>query len=361
MLKITRGLNLKDFSGMGVGAEGLCNLYEITEKKDLSALFENPEFRVQPYFVIGTGANTVFTSSKTINLLKINLHNIESVHGMISVGAGVDWDTFVLKYMSLGGVGMEALSIIPGTVGAAPIQNIGAYGVEVCEFIDSVEVFNIKTKQFETLENSTCEFSYRNSKFKKNPGKYIVLSVNFKLLTGEENKRKYKNKIIGYKDFVKLFDLNNKIKKQEFVDALSAEEVRGTVIQVRNNKFPKKGEVFNCGSFFANPIIPRGELPKLQEKFPEVPVFAVVGMGDKAGSTDEQVKIPIAYIIEKIGLKGHNADFTNGNFGIHKNHSLIVTSNGKGTVAEFLEFIKSIKQQVYVASGLKIVEEVNLI
>jgi UDP-N-acetylmuramate dehydrogenase len=344
-----------------VGAEGLCNLYEITEKKDLSALFENPEFRVQPYFVIGTGANTVFTSSKTINLLKINLHNIESVHGMISVGAGVDWDTFVLKYMSLGGVGMEALSIIPGTVGAAPIQNIGAYGVEVCEFIDSVEVFNIKTKQLEVLDNSTCEFSYRNSVFKKNPGKYVVLTVNFKLLTGEENKRKYKNKIVSYKDFVKLFDLNNNNNKEKFVNGLTGEEVRAAVIQVRNSKFPKKGEVYNCGSFFANPIISRSELPKLQEKFPEVPVFAVVGMGDTAKTDDEQVKIPIAYIIEKIGLKGYNADFTNGNFGIHKNHALIVISNGKGSVSEFLEFIKFIKQKVFRESGLKIEEEVNLV
>jgi UDP-N-acetylmuramate dehydrogenase len=186
MLKITKDLNLKDFSGMGVENGGTCDLYEIGEKQDLLALFENPEFTTQPYFIIGTGANTVFTSSKKINLLIMNLENIQFQNNIVTVGAGVDWDTFVLKYMSLGGVGMEALSIIPGTVGAAPIQNIGAYGVEVCEFIDSVEVFNIKTKQFETLENSTCEFSYRNSKFKKNPGKYIVLSVNFKLLTGRK-------------------------------------------------------------------------------------------------------------------------------------------------------------------------------
>jgi UDP-N-acetylmuramate dehydrogenase len=361
MLKITERLNLKDFSGMGVGPKSVCNLYEVSEKQDLLSLLENSLFTEEPYFIIGTGANTVFVSDRTFNLLKINLQDIDTRGNIVSVGAGVDWDTFVLKYMSLGGVGMEALSIIPGTVGAAPIQNIGAYGVEVCEFIDSVEVFNTQTKQFEVLDNSTCEFGYRNSVFKKNPGKYVVLTVNFKLLTGEENKRKYKNKIVGYKDFVKLFDLNNKNNKDEFINSLTGEEVREAVIQVRNSKFPKKGEIFNCGSFFANPIIPRGNLPKLQEKFPEVPVFAVVGMGDKASSADQQVKIPIAYIIEKIGLKGHNADFTNGNFGIHKNHSLIVTSNGKGTVAEFLKFIESIKQKVLVESGLKIEEEVNLV
>lgn len=361
MLKIQKNLNLKDFSGMGVGAEGVCNLYEITQKSYLLELFNNPEFTSQPHFVIGTGANTVFTSGNSYNLLKVKLDEMELKGDTVRVGAGVDWDTFVLKYMALGGVGTEALSIIPGTAGAAPIQNIGAYGVEVSEFIESVEVFDTEDRQIKILINSECDFSYRNSKFKKNPGKYIVLVVNFKLLTDSESKNKYKNKIVGYKDFVKLFDLNNKANKEEFINNLTTQEVREAVIQVRNSKFPKKGEVFNCGSFFANPIILRAELEILQTKFPEVPVFAVVGMGDKASEKDEKVKIPIAYIIEKIGLKGHNADFTNGNFGIHKNHALIVISNGKGSVSEFLEFIRFIKQKVLEASGLTIEEEVNLV
>lgn len=379
MLKVTGGLNLKDFSGMKVGLGEAGNLYEVESYDDFEDLLLTvSKEELENMQVIGDGSNTVFVSDKKINLLKINIKEIVPLslgeglgERIMKVGAGVNWDYFVQEYIKLGGVGMEYLSAIPGSVGAAPIQNIGAYGKEVSEFIHGVYTYDKTNREFRLILKEDGEFGYRNSIFKKQKNRFIILSVNFEIIVGDQENVKipeYKDiqNVLFNKDKIKVPSDMWTLKLPENIDELkkkkyTVQEIRDAVLIVRANKLPDPSIIPNCGSFFANPIIPRSELPKLQEKFPEVPVFAVVGMGDRANVEDEQVKIPIAYIIEKIGLKGYNSDFANGNFGVHKNHALIVISNGKGSVSEFLEFIEFLKQKVFTESGLRIEEEVNLI
>ena len=370
MLKITKGINLKDFSGMRVAGNRVGNLYEIEDYSDFEELLKIMSIdELQKMVVVGEGSNMVFLrGDENLNLLKFTDKKIwgledkirdkdigdpkdEGRNKLISVGAGVNWDYFVEQYMKLGGVGMESLSAIPGTVGAAPVQNIGAYGHDVSEFISSVYAYDIENRHFHLFSKDECEFSYRDSRFKRanknGKNQYIIFSVIFEIKKGPVV-------VPEYNDVKKYFE-NKKI------DNLTAVDIREAIIEIRKKKLPDPSIIPNCGSFFKNPIINRGELEILQSKFPEIPVYPVDGMRSGVKVGGEFVKIPIAYIIEKIGLKGYNSDFSKGNFGIHTEHALIVISNGKGEANEFLEFVKFIKQKVLDASGLVLEEEVNLI
>jgi UDP-N-acetylmuramate dehydrogenase len=268
---------------------------------------------------------------------------------------------------------MESLSAIPGTVGAAPVQNIGAYGKEVSEFIESVGVYDRQENKFRVLKNQECEFKYRDSMFKHAKGRYVILYLNFISKHGEvkiPDQKDIKNYLANKSNISKASDLwrenthspslykeGNSTQEQMY----TVQDIREAVVEVRKLKMPDPSVVPNCGSFFKNAIIDRTRLEKLQEKFPEVPVYPSDGMRSGVEVNSEFVKIPVAYIIEKVGLKGYNADFAHGNFGIHKEHALIVISNGLGTVSEFKEFVKFVKQKVFDASGLNLEEEVNLI
>jgi UDP-N-acetylmuramate dehydrogenase len=356
MLKIQENLDLKDFSSLKLGNGKVAKFYEIENLEDFSKLEEVEN--IENLLVLGSGANTVFVNNNlNKNILKINFNDIE-VGEKIKVGAGVDWDTFVLKYLELGGVGMESLSYIPGTVGAAPIQNIGAYGHDVSEFIHSIIVYDKEDKTIKELSHQDCDFSYRNSRFKKEPNRFIILYVVFNLLKGEVSVPKYKD-ILNY--------LNNKENISNASDLwknsptevdkkFTASEIRDAVISVRKMKFPDIKEIPNCGSFFENPIINREQLKKIQEKLPEIPVFPTDNMKTE-GEAGEFVKIPLAYILEKMNLKGKRI----GNFSMFENHALILTKRGEGNVDELKSFIEYIKKEVKENFGIDIKEEVNLL
>ncbi len=324
--------NTRDLSTMkvqGGAVERLVKIYSLEELKEFVAKNTNKNI-----MIVGGGTNTVFVNkNEDLVLVKLEMKGIEAKENTVEVEAGVDWDEFVQKYIELGGIGMEALSIIPGTVGAAPVQNIGAYGEEVSNFIQSVKVYDLGTKEFKELTNLDCEFNYRSSIFKENKGRYIIISILFDIKRGEV-------RIPQYKDVQEHF---------QGKEGVTIGDIRNAIIQIRNRKLPDPRLISNCGSFFKNPIISNYELKKVKEIFPEIPTYKTM----EEGTT----KIPAGYILERLGFK----NFIKENFGTFSNNALVVVSNGKGDTKEFLDFVKSIKDKVKETTGIELVEEVNLV
>ena len=345
MIKITHNPDTHELSSMKVSGASVKMLVSVDTREDLETFLSSlKDGDTKNILAIGEGTNTVYVKDNpNLILLKVNFNDTKVLQEEVEVGANVNWDEFVQKYMELGGEGMELLSIIPGTVGAAPVQNIAAYGGEVSQFIKSVNVYDLKERGFKTLTNLDCEFSYRDSLFKKNKGRYLILSILFNIF----KKKDSDPKIPKYKDVEEHFLQKNILEP-------TVQEIRKAIIEIRNNKLPDPRSLPNCGSFFKNPIIRQDQFSKIKSLFPEIPTY-------KVPNTEEYIKIPIAYILQRLGFKNYNSDFTNGNFGIHKKHALVVVSNGKGTRNEFLEFINTIKQKVFEVTGLQIEEEVSLI
>jgi len=252
---------------------------------------------------------------------------------LVKVEAGEGWDDFVAWTVENGFYGLENLSAIPGTVGASPVQNIGAYGVEAKDSIESVEVFDINTLEFKTLTNSECGFRYRHSIFKtKEGGGLIVVGVTFKLST-----KPIVN--ISYKDLLNYFKDNTNP---------TPVEVRNAVAEIRKGKFPDLNVYGTAGSFFKNIICNEGDIQDLKTEYPDMPVYCA-GEG--------MVKISTAFVLDKIcGLKG----FRKGNVGLYENQSLVVVNYRDASSDEVREFISKIKSIVEEKTGISIEEEVIL-
>src|ERR1035437_2334029 len=260
--------------------------------------------------------------------------------GLVRAGAGENWDDFVGWTVSNGYGGLENLSLIPGTVGAAPVQNIGAYGVEVGNLIESVEVFDIKENTFKKLLHKECGFSYRDSVFKHEKampagrqGRYVITSVLFKLKKDTEPD-------ISYKDLAELF----KNKQNP-----STTEVRNAIISIRKAKLPDLSKVGTAGSFFKNPILLREKYAELKEKYPELPSFAEVA---------DRVKIPLAWIIDKVcGLKGKKY----GKAGIHDTQALVIVNYGGATCEDVEKVASEVEKSVKERIGIDIEREVIMV
>jgi len=249
----------------------------------------------------------------------------------IRAEAGEEWDAFVEWTVSHGYFGLENLSGIPGTVGATPIQNIGAYGVEVKDFIESVEVFDTDRDLIRTLTPLECKFGYRTSLFKGVAGKsLIVLSVTFKL-------SKLPNIKIGYKDLTNYFKDNTEP---------TPEEVREAVISIRSAKFPDLTLFGTAGSFFKNVICESGIADRLKAEYPDIPLY-------DAG--ENMKKISTAFILDKVcGLR----DFRIGSVGLYTNQSLVVVNYGNASSEEVRNFVSKVKEIVKEKTGIQLEEEV---
>lgn len=324
---------LSEYSTMKVG--GGAPVFRIAEKGEIGEAIGYARDLGLPIFVLGGGSNILFADGNFDKVvLKIETKGIYEEDGLITVEAGENWDEFVAWTLEHGYFGLENLSGIPGTVGAAPIQNIGAYGVEVKDFIESVEVFDIEDLVFKILINRECEFGYRTSTFKKPGGKcYIVTSVKFRL------SQKFSSKIT-YKDLARYFDGKT---------AKNALEVREAVLSIRSNKFPDLKVYGTAGSFFKNIICDRAVIGQLVIDHPEMPVYEV-GEG--------KVKVSTAFILDKVcGLK----DYRIGDVGLFAKQSLVVVNYGGASAEEIKNFIAQIKSIVKEKTGIDLEEEVVVV
>jgi UDP-N-acetylmuramate dehydrogenase len=255
----------------------------------------------------------------------------------LTIGAGENWDEFVATTISYGFAGLETLSGIPGTVGAAPIQNIGAYGHEVSEFITRVRTYDRQAKGLKTFTNSECEFSYRNSHFKVHPGRYVVLDVQFNLRSGEITTA------ITYAELAKKLGI-------EVGEKAPIVETRKAVLELRAAKGmllnPTDRDSWSAGSFFTNPIVSKEIAEKLPEGAPKWP------------TSDGKVKTSAAWLIENSGV--HKGD-SHGGARVSTKHVLALTNAGNATATDIAELAKSAQKSVFEKFGITLEAEVNLI
>ena len=315
-------------------------LIHISDLNQLQEYFENSSGN--PYMVLGGGSNVLFNTDKTaLEILLIETRGIEVLiknkkTDLIEIAAGENWHNFVLWSIDQGYGGIENLSLIPGTVGAAPIQNIGAYGVELKDVLHSVNVYDIKRQHSFTLHKSECNFAYRESIFKTtHKGKFIITSICLEL-TKEDHKVK-----------VNYGAISKELNDQKITNP-TPKQISDTVIKIRSSKLPDPKVLGNGGSFFKNPIVSKAKLNELLEEYEMVPNYP---------ATDDSVKLPAAWLIEKAGWKGKRV----GNVGCHKDQALVIVNYGGATGSEIWNHAMNVQDSVLKKYGIKLTPEVNLI
>lgn len=328
--------SLKEYNTFGV--EVLANNFNKAENEDeiLSFLSENKNVPL----ILGGGSNILFKNNINKPILKIEIKGIEIIEEnentvYISVGAGENWNDFVKWTLVKNYGGIENLSLIPGNVGSAPIQNIGAYGVELKDVFQSCRAISIDNKILKTFNKEQCNFTYRSSIFKeKLKNKYIISRVTFKLSKI--------NHVINseYKPLKDLLKIKGNLNP-------TIQDISKLVIKIRTNKLPDPKKIGNCGSFFKNPIISNSKFKNLNEYFSSVPNYKI---------SENEVKIPAAWLIEECGFKGKNE----GKTGTHKKHALVIVNNGGATGKEIYDFSQKIKKSVLKKFNILLEEEVNI-
>lgn len=327
---------LKDYNTFGISALAK-TFIAVTSTDELASVLQSNT----DVFVLGGGSNMLLTQNIDKLVIHINLKGIEIIKEnenfvWIKAQAGENWHEFVLWCINHGFGGIENLSLIPGNVGTTPIQNIGAYGVEIKDTFESCTGMEIKSQQLKSFDKATCNFGYRESIFKNElKNQYIITDVTFKLTKKNHNI----NTSYGAID-VEL--------AKENITNPTIKEVSNAVIAIRQSKLPNPKELGNSGSFFKNPIILKSDYDKIKINHPEMPHYVV---------SDTEVKVPAGWLIEQAGFKGKRF----GDAGIHKNQALVLVNYGNATGQEILAVSKNIQQTIYNQFGIHIEAEVNVI
>ena len=331
---------LSQYTSLRVGGPATKFVQVSTEAQIIAAIEEAGD---TPILIMGGGTN-VLIADKGFEGTVIRISNnsvqaeVDACSGAtLTIGAGEDWDVFVQTTIASGFAGLETLSGIPGTVGASPIQNIGAYGHEVSEFITRVRTYDRQEKALKTFTNSECQFSYRNSLFKSHPGRYVVLDVQFQIRRGE------------FSDPITYLELAKKL-GVELGDKAPVAATRKAVLELRASKgmllSPDDHDSWSAGSFFTNPIISQQAADGLPDAAPKWPL------------NDGRVKISAAWLIENAGM--HKGDEVGG-ARISTKHVLALTNAGDATASDIAELAKRARDQVKEIFGITLEAEVNLI
>lgn len=334
---IQNNISLKNYNtfGIDVSAKHFVSVNSVNELKTVLKLKAYPE-----KFILGGGSNILLTKNLNALVIHINLKGKEIISQtepvvVIEVKAGENWHEFVLWCLKHNFGGLENMSLIPGNVGTSPIQNIGAYGVELKDHFVSCEAINLDTLELEIFNNTDCKFGYRNSLFKQEvKGKYIITSVCFKLSTKNHSLR------TNYGSIQEELDIR---RIEPTIQTISE-----AVIKIRESKLPNPKEIGNSGSFFKNPIIDKAQFKILEKNFPDVPNYKI---------TPETVKIPAGWLIEKAGFKGK----TFKNYGVHKKQALVLVNYGGAKGEDILKLSKLIQDTIYRIFKISIETEVNIL
>lgn len=335
---VKENASLKDRNTFGINVKA--NKYiRFSSRNELILFVKKSKLVNQKWIALGGGSNIVFTKDFNGLVIGVDIKGIKEFDDKagsvkLKVSAGEDWDDFVNYCVDKGYSGVENLSGIPGMVGASPVQNIGAYGVEVKDTIVSVEYIDINDNEIKTLDNKSCNFSYRSSVFKTDLlGKCIILSVTFKLS---------KNTIdlnLTYGNLKDEFDRTGK--------DYSISSLREVIIDIRNRKIPNPEKKGNAGSFFKNPVVEKEKFIKIKERYGEVPNYDVNGM----------VKIPAAWLIDKSGLKGKAI----GDVQVYDKQPLILINRGKAKPEDVKKLKEYIVKQVNDKFDISLEPEVRLV
>ncbi len=329
-------ISLKEYNTFGLDYKADYLVFPQSEKEIIRYL-RKQSFK-NPLLIIGGGSNLLFTGDfkgtvikPVMSEVRVEEENEENV--LVSADAGLNWDTLVGWTVDNGFGGLENLSLIPGNVGATPIQNIGAYGVEVKDHIEKVRAISLSDHYVKEFSADECNFSYRSSIFKnKLKGHFIITRVFFRLDLKPEFKLKY----------------GSIMEELENIGGISLKNVRQAVINIRRAKLPDPAIIGNAGSFFKNPVVETKLALKLKNEYPEMPVFT-----EPAGN----MKLAAGWLIEKCGWKGKRI----GNVGIHEKQALVITNSQNASGREILDVSEDIRQSVLKRFGIELEREVEVI
>jgi UDP-N-acetylmuramate dehydrogenase len=333
-LKIQQNISLKPYNTFGIhtNAKRFITVNSIKDLKEIIAAEKS-------VFLLGGGSNILLTGDVEKLVIHLNtkgiiVNDFDENEVLVTAEAGENWHELVLWCVSQNYGGLENLSLIPGNVGTSPIQNIGAYGVEIKDVFQQLEAIDIETGKTRIFTNADCDFGYRNSVFKNElKGKFIILNVTFKLT------KKNHNINISYgaiKDL--LTDKENP----------SINEIADAVIAIRQSKLPDPKEIGNSGSFFKNPVISSDLFKELSEQHPEIPHYRI---------SENEIKIPAGWLIEQCGFKGKRF----GDAGVHEKQALVLVNYNNATGKEIYDLAQKIQQKVMETFKISLEIEVNII
>ena len=338
-LNIQKNVDLSPHNTLSISARASSYLSVISIEQ-LQNYCKEGGHDISSIFVLGGGSNVLFADDFDGLVLHINIRGKEVIkedneHVWLKIGAGENWHQLVLHCVEQGWGGIENLSLIPGTVGAAPIQNIGAYGVELEEVFESLSAIHLKNGELKTFNKEDCQFGYRDSIFKRElKGKYVVANVTLKLT---------KNHTVNtsYGAIQQKLD-------EKGIDDPGIKDISDIVIEVRNSKLPNPDDLGNAGSFFKNPIVSRQKYEQLKKGHENIPGYEL---------NEIEVKVPAGWLIEQAGWKGKVV----GNAGTYKQQALVIVNHGGATGNEILDLAKEIQLSVDEEFGIELVPEVNII
>ena len=335
-MNIEENISLKNYNtfGIEVTAKRFICIYSVYQLQELLKVEKD-------IFLISGGSNMLLTKDIEklvvhIDIKGVSIDQENENEVFLTVNAGENWHEFVLWCVDNNYGGLENLSLIPGNVGTCPIQNIGAYGVEVKNTITKVEALHIETGKLVQFSNEECKFGYRNSIFKNEvKGKYIITSVSFKLTKQNHNFNTYYGAIET--------ELTSKN-----IAKPNLKNISDAVIAIRKSKLPDPKEIGNSGSFFKNPVITKAHFLTLQKTYPEIPSYIV---------SENQVKVPAGWLIEKAGFKGKRF----GDFGVHKKQALVLVNYNNATGKDIYNLAETIQKEIKSKFNINLEIEVNVI
>ena len=337
-MNIQENISLKNYNTFGIDVKARF-FVEITGLVQLQKVLELKAYPKK--FIISGGSNMLLTKDIDALVVHLKLKGISIVEENenfveVKAMAGENWHELVMWSLDQGFGGLENLSLIPGNVGTAPIQNIGAYGVELKDVFVSCAAMDVKTGQLEGFDNEACEFGYRESIFKNRAkDKYIITSIVLKLTK--------KDHVLhtGYGS------IENELKEKGIVHP-TIRDISDAVIAIRRSKLPDPKEIGNSGSFFKNPVISQKAFDRFIKKYPNAPFYEM---------DDDKFKIPAGWLVEQCGFKGKRF----GDAGVHEKQALVLVNHGSATGKEILDLSKKIQDEVQKTFKIKIQPEVNII
>lgn len=336
---VKNNVQLKPYNTFGISATALF-FAEVKTIEELKNLLQNADFKNVKRLILGGGSNVLLTQDFDGIVVKmaikgISLSKENATHVWLKAGAGVVWHELVMYAVENNYAGLENLSLIPGTVGAAPMQNIGAYGVEIKDVFEELEALEIATGKISVFTKEECNFGYRESVFKHEAkDKFVILNVTFKL-----NKEAV---------FHVEYGAIKETLAQMNVEALNIQAISQAVIHIRQSKLPNPAEIGNAGSFFKNPEIPKSQFEQIKIQYPTIPSYPI---------NETTVKVPAGWLIEQTGWKGKRF----GEVGVHSKQALVLVNYGKGEGKQIKTLSEEIKVSVLEKFGIQLSTEVNFI
>ncbi|MGM0767364.1 MAG: UDP-N-acetylmuramate dehydrogenase [Pseudomonadota bacterium] len=334
---IRENVSLRSLNSLGIEASARW-FVEVTSERQLGPLLDYAAGEGWPALILGGGSNLVFASDYPGLVLHMAIagrrwEQVEGDAAVLVLGAGENWHESVLYAAAAGYRGIENLALIPGTAGAAPVQNIGAYGVELKDSLVSVTVRDRDTGQWQVIANEDCEFAYRDSLFKRQPGRFVITELRLRLSRTRPLE-------LGYADLAEYFD-------GQRTDELTPLDVAQAVMAVRRRKLPDPQQVPNAGSFFKNPVVPLALWEQLKSDYPDMPGFP----------GPHTAKLAAAWLIDQCGWKG----FRNERVGVHNRQALVLINHSGGSGADVLALADRIRKDVETRFGVSLEMEPGVI